>query len=233
MSSAVVCGECGEELVESPSVPEEQRRPCAKCGSTKRKYTLVAEPGVFRLTGYPAVLRFTPAPASLLLQAVVTLGEKTDDGRIIEAVAPAWFEIAKMIEADPSVMYQIDDRKWEELIAGWYEQRGYTVTLTPQSGDFGRDVIAELPGVLSIRIIDQVKAYAANRRVSANDVRALLGVLQADHKASKGLVTTTADFAPGVYTEPGIIQYLPTRLALVNGEELQRRLAEVANRSPG
>jgi restriction system protein len=134
--------------------------------------------------------------------------------------------LAKLIAENPAAMFQIDPRKLEEMMAGWYEQQGYTVTLTPRSGDFGRDVIAERPGVLSLRIIDQVKAYAPGHRVLANDVRALLGVLQADGTANKGLVTTTSEFAPGITTDPYISQFLPTRLELVDGVELRKRLAQ-------
>lgn len=175
-----------------------------------------------------------PPPAaqvSVLLQAVVEFGDKSSHGQVIVAVAPLWFEIAKMIEKDPSLMYQITPRKWEELIAGWYEAYGFDeVILTPQSGDLGRDVIAVKRGVLSVRIIDQVKAYAPGRLVPANDVRALLGVLGSDRAATKGLVTTTSDFAPKIETDELISPYLPTRLELVNGTELLRRLSEFAKR---
>jgi restriction system protein len=166
-------------------------------------------------------------PHGLLLQAAaLVLGETTHEGRLIEAVTPAWVGLAKLIAENPAAMFQIDPRKLEEMMAGWYEQQGYTVTLTPRSGDFGRDVIAERPGVLSLRIIDQVKAYAPGHRVLANDVRALLGVLQADGTANKGLVTTTSEFAPGITTDPYISQFLPTRLELVDGVELRKRLAQ-------
>ena len=53
------------------------------------------------------------------------------------------------------------------------------MNLTPRSGDYGRDVIAtsktKLVGV--VRIIDQVKRYTPPNEVTANDVRAMLGVL--------------------------------------------------------
>jgi len=52
------------------------------------------------------------------------------------------------------------------------------VTLTPRSGDYGRDVIAIKKGIGTIRVIDQVKAYKPGHLVGANDVRALLGALQ-------------------------------------------------------
>ena len=88
-----------------------------------------------------------PSLPSLLLQVVVTLGEKTDEGHIIEAVAPAWFEIAKLVASDPSAIYQIGYQKWEDMIAAWYKAYGFDeVTLTPRSGDLGRDVIAVKKG---------------------------------------------------------------------------------------
>ena len=61
-------------------------------------------------------------------------------------------------------------------MAGAYSKAGFDeVTLTPHSGDFGRDVIAIKRGIGSIRVIDQVKAYKKGHLVTANDVRALHG----------------------------------------------------------
>ena len=132
---------------------------------------------------------------------------------------------------DPGAVHQIDPRKWEELIAGWYKAAGFDeVTLTPRSADLGRDVIAVKHGVLSVRIIDQVKAYSPGNLVSANDVRALMGVLGSDLAASKGLVTTTSDFAPNITTDRLIAPLLPTRLELVNGVELINRLNSLAHK---
>ncbi|MGC8643521.1 MAG: restriction endonuclease [Isosphaeraceae bacterium] len=85
------------------------------------------------------------------MQAVVTLGDKTNEWQIIESVAPAWFEIARFAERDPSIIYRIDHRKWEEIIAGAYERAGFEeVILTPRSGDYGRDVIAVRRGLLAL-----------------------------------------------------------------------------------
>jgi len=84
--------------------------------------------------------------------------------------------------------------------------------LTPPSSDGGRDVIAVRKGICKIRIIDQVKAYAPKQRVSANDIRSLIGVLSSDLNVSKGFVTTTAEFAPKIYTDPSINQFIPYRV---------------------
>ena len=70
-------------------------------------------------------------------------GKAVAEGSLITAVAPAWYEIITMMENDPGILYRIDPRKLEEIIAGAYDRAGFDeVILTPRSGDFGRDVIA-------------------------------------------------------------------------------------------
>jgi restriction system protein len=165
---------------------------------------------------------------SLLIRAVVVPGSRTSEGRIIEAVALPWFDIIELIEKDPAVAFQISARKWEEIIAGAYKKAGFdSVTLTPASGDLGRDVIAEKHGMGVVRVIDQVKAYKPSHLVDANDVRALMGILQNDG-AAKGFVTTTSDFASKLRNDPLIAPWIPSRLDLINGEQLRKRLIELS-----
>jgi restriction system protein len=167
---------------------------------------------------------------SLLLQAVIVPGEKTLEGELVEAVALPWFDIIELLNSDPAVAYRIDPRKWEEIIAGAYQQAGFDeVTLTPRSGDFGRDVIAVKRGIGIVRVIDQVKAYGPGRLVTADDVRALLGVLQGD-KASKGFLTTTSDFAPKLCDDILLKPFMPAQLELINGTALLARLKELAEK---
>lgn len=169
---------------------------------------------------------------SMLLQAVVVPGEKTDEGRLIEIVAPAWFEIIELLLQDPAVMFQIDSRKWEEIIAGAYKRASFDeVVLTPRSGDLGRDIVATKRGLGSVRVIDQVKAFKPGHLVNANDVRALMGVLQTDG-ASKGFLTTTSAFAPRLSEDPLIKPLIPARLELVDGARLISRLKELAAVDP-
>jgi restriction system protein len=162
------------------------------------------------------------------LQTIVEQGEKTHEGRLIMAVALPWFDIIRTLLRDPAAAHMIPPIKWEEIIAGAYKKAGFDeVTLTPRSGDHGRDVIAVKRGLGSIRIIDQVKAYKPGYLVSADDVRALMGVLQGDG-ASKGFLTTTLYFAPRLYEDPLIIPFMPSHLELINGRMLLDRLKELA-----
>jgi restriction system protein len=165
---------------------------------------------------------------SILLQAVVTRGEKTEDGVVIEAVTIPWFKIIAFIKRDPNAVYQLDCWKWEDMIAGAYRENGFDVILTPRSGDKGRDVIATRPGFVSIRIFDQVKAYTPGNLVPANDVRALYGVLGLAGNVSKGIITTTTDFAPGVYKDESLLALMPHRLDLRPREKLIEWLTQTA-----
>jgi restriction system protein len=167
---------------------------------------------------------------TLLIQTVILPGATTNEGQLIEAVAEPWFEILALLDRDPSLMFQIKPRKWEELVAGAYDRAGFDkVTLTPRSGDLGRDVIAVKYGLGTVRVIDQVKAYGPNHLVTADDVRALLGVLQGD-KASKGFLTTTSDFAPMLPEDILLKPFMPAQLELINGKMLLARLKELAKK---
>lgn len=168
--------------------------------------------------------------AGLLLQTVVELGAKTDDGFIIHAVTLPWFAIVEALQRDPKLAHQLSSRLWEEIVAGAYERAGFDeVILTPRSGDFGRDVIATKHGLGTVRVIDQVKANGPGHLVTANDVRALLGVLDADG-ASKGFLTTTSDFAPRLPEDRLLKKYLGSQLELVNGTQLLARLKKLAKK---
>lgn len=200
--------------------------PCRACRSRDRTVQLVGGTAEARAGAPFAVVGTgTVEPPSILLRALVEPTGSTPDGDVIVSVQPAWDAIIKLIQEDPDALFKMDPRKFEELIAASYEQAGFDeVILTPRSGDFGRDVIATKRGFWSIRFVDSAKRYASNRLVPAADVQSLLGVLAGDQQASKGIVTTSSDFAPGIESHPLIKPFVPNRLELVNGEALKRRL---------
>jgi restriction system protein len=215
--------------------------PRAQDGSMAHAFNLDASSGHFSFFEGSAKIAAivgrieTPLPLfeattfpGLLLQTVIVPGARTNQGTLIEAVTLPWYDIIAFLKADPSNAFQIPWRKWEEIIAGAYKKAGFEeVTLTSRSGDHGCDVIAIKKGICSIRVIEQVKAYKPTHHVTANDVRALIGVL-AGHGASKGCLSTTSDFAPMIKRDPTIVPYIPSRLELVNGPALLARLEELA-----
>lgn len=159
--------------------------------------------------------------------AVVTIEDKVEDGDRISIVKPIYNELIQRLRKDPNYIYSINHRIWEEIIAASYDKAGFDeIILTPGSGDLGRDVIAIKKGFGSIRFIEQVKAYNPAHLVTADEVRALIGVLNADHGATKAIFTTTSNFAPLIESDKFIKPYLPFRLELINKEKLVDRLLE-------
>lgn len=165
----------------------------------------------------------------LVIQAaVIGFNDPSTHQLLVRSVTIPWIEIIKALEKDPSFLDTLKPRRLEELVAEAYTQLGYKdVVLTPHSNDKGRDVIvtATLPGIGTIRIVDQVKRYAPHRKVTANDVRALAGVLLRDRDVSKGIVTTTSAFAPGIQNEFAAL--MPSRIELKNGVALKQWLNDI------
>lgn len=231
MGEEILCAECGRSL------PLDERpgevSPCPGCGATTRNINLQVDPAVVGISAPAPKVHVIAEVSAVLVQGLIIPGERTDEGQLIRAVAPAWFEIIRIVSNDPKAIFRIPSRKWEEIIAGAYDAAGFDeVTLTPSSADRGRDVIAVKRGIGQVRIIDQVKAYAPHRLVTADEVRALMGVLQTDG-ASKGFVTTTSDFAPTLHDDPLIKPWIPSRLDLVSGEQLLKRLRKLEDSSQG
>jgi restriction system protein len=161
------------------------------------------------------------APPAITLKAVLHFGSPTAEGVLVQAAAVPWFEILREIKKNPNSIYDIEPRRWEEIIAGAYKEAGFDeVILTPRSGDKGRDVIATRHGVGSVRFFDQVKAYKPGHVVTAEEVRAMLGVITGAQNVSKGLVTTTGEFAPRLADDEYIRPYLPFRLELKARQDL-------------
>jgi restriction system protein len=162
--------------------------------------------------------------------AILNYFDSVPDGSLVTALYHPWRAIVDELSRDWNLAYKIPPHRWEEVIAGAFEQAGYDeVILTPRSGDFGRDVIATRKGVGCIRILGSVKAYKPSNQVKHDDVRALAGVLHGDPKASKGILMTTSSFAQRISTDPFISPLMPYRLELMDGKHLRAWLIELFN----
>jgi restriction system protein len=156
----------------------------------------------------------------LLETALVQRGESSPEGHEVPGPTATWFEISRQLKLDPDFRFELTSNptKFEEFLAGAYKLQGWdAVTLTPRSGDKGRDVIAITSQLSAMRVLDQAKANSPTNLVSQNDVRAIFGVLRLDHSATKGVITTTSDFAPGVAEE--FQKVIPYQLETKNGEQ--------------
>ena len=62
----------------------------------------------------PKILDLPP----IMLQAVLEFGNRTNEGLLVRAVAIPWFAIIRLMVEDPRYIYDLDARRWEELVAG-------------------------------------------------------------------------------------------------------------------
>lgn len=158
--------------------------------------------------------------------------QKVAEGTLIKSTAAVWKEIANRLANDWSLAMQLNPTQWEEMVAGAFEKEGFDeVILTPRSGDNGKDVIAVRKGVGAIRILDSVKRYKPGHLVTKEEVHALMGVVGLDQNASKGILTTTSDFAPRLLDDPNLAKAVPYRIELMNGRRLQEWLKALTARS--
>ncbi len=67
--------------------------------------------------------------------------------------------------------------------------------------------------------------------LAAEDVRALIGVLTLEQNVSKGIVTTTSQFATGIEKDENINRLIPFRLELRNGKDLHDWLSKLSVRA--
>jgi restriction system protein len=167
--------------------------------------------------------------AALSVSSVIIPERSTAQGILIRSTSLVWGEIVQALGNDWTLAYRLTPEKWEEIVAGAFKKAQYDdVTLTPRSGDHGRDVIAIKRGIGCVKIIGSVKRYAPGHLVGYDDIRALLGVLSGERDTSKGIITTTSDFPTRVNEDPFIAPFLPTRLELINGEVLQKWLRDLS-----
>lgn len=170
----------------------------------------------------------TEKKAEVTVSSVIIPEQKSTEGVLVKSASLVWASIVDELELDWRKAYEIPSHVWEEIVAGAYKKAGFDeVTLTPRSGDDGRDVIAIKKGIGSIKIIGSVKAYKPGLLVGCDDIRALLGVMSGERDTSKGIITTTSDFPPKVGDDPFIAPFLPTRLELMNGGVLKDWLLEL------
>ena len=81
-------------------------------------------------------------------------------------------------------------------------------------------------GYGSVRLVESVKRHSPGTKTTAEEVQALLGVVLSDPQATKGIVSTTWEFAPKIFENPQITQYIPHRLELVDRGSLIERFRE-------
>lgn len=132
-------------------------------------------------------------------------------------------ELIRHLAAHPEMMRRLDPRKFEQLVAELFRDKGYEVTLTPRSNDGGLDILAiEKSDIGSALTLIECKRYAKSNRVGVDIVRGLYGVVE-QKKATRGIIATTSFFTKGA---KAFRDTLPYRLGLADYDNLKKFLDE-------
>ncbi|MCC8423573.1 restriction endonuclease [Mucilaginibacter sp. UR6-11] len=96
----------------------------------------------------------------------------------------------------PEAIRDLSPRQFEELVAEIYEERGYSVQLTQQTRDGGKDlIIMHRSDIGNFMIYAECKHRAPDRPVGVGVVSELFGRINFD-RATAGMVVTSSYFSP-------------------------------------
>ena len=119
---------------------------------------------------------------------------------LIVAVSDCTRELVEHLKSNPNDLYQIHPRTFEEMVAAIFRNEGFETELVGSwnQADGGVDVIAikKVVDGIDLRTAIQCKRYKPTRRITADPIRSLAGVLDR-YRAHVGVVATTSYF-----TEP-------------------------------
>jgi energy-coupling factor transporter ATP-binding protein EcfA2 len=111
--------------------------------------------------------------------------------------------LIEKVKRDPRGIHGITPREFEELVAELFQKEGYTVDVTKQTHDGGKDLfIIENRRVGKFIYYVECKRNAPDRPVGVNIIRELYGTVMAD-RVTAGIVVTSSYFSDSakVFTE--------------------------------
>jgi restriction system protein len=110
-------------------------------------------------------------------------------------------ELLFYLAKNPNLIYELGSRKFEELIAKLFADRGHEVSLTKSTRDGGYDIFAKVKDAFSeFIILAECKKYSPDNKVGVEIVRGLYGVTEVN-KANQGLIITSSFFTKDAQQE--------------------------------
>ncbi len=147
------------------------------------------------------------APISELFPVLYSTTLLAKGRRIVTAIDAVNDELIVYLALHPELMYHLEPRRFEELIAELLRIQGFRPTLTPRSRDGGRDIIATRTDALGeLLYLVECKRYASDHKVGVSQVRGIYGVAQAE-RASKAVLVTTSSFTQDAVSFAAPLRY--------------------------
>ena len=145
-------------------------------------------------------------------------------GLTIQAdVADINSELIRYLAKHPELLREMNPRKFEQIVAELFRDKGYDVEVTKRTRDGGLDIRAYHHSDLGVLLgLIECKRYAPAKKVSVDVIRGLYGVVESE-RASFGLVATTSTFTQDAKSFQAQNKY---RLQLADFEDIKRWLRD-------
>lgn len=128
-----------------------------------------------------------------------------------------WDRLIAELAANPSRLFALDGRRFEELVAELLARDGMEVQLTQTTRDGGRDILASTHDSTGHHLfLVECKRFSPARPIGVDIVRSLYGVVEQE-RATAGVLVTTSRFTADAKAFAAPIQY---RMSLREYEEL-------------
>jgi hypothetical protein len=132
-------------------------------------------------------------------------------------------ELIKLLSRKPELLRETRPRKFEEIVAELWKDKGYEVMLTQRTRDGGKDIYAvHKDSFGSLLYVIECKRYASSNKVGVEAVRGLYGVKMAE-RASMGILVTTSSFTRDALEFANPLKY---ELSLKDYEDLMSWILE-------
>ncbi len=125
------------------------------------------------------------------------------------------WKVLNLLKEDPNMIYSLDPRMLEELVAEIYRYLGFRVELSGESLDRGIDFKIAEPDSRRTAVV-QVKRRSPHSKVSVKDIRELIGATILCN-ANKGILVTTSTFTRSAHD---LVERSPVEIELMDTENL-------------
>jgi restriction system protein len=123
-----------------------------------------------------------------------------EESQIVEATKPEIIvfndALIEKLKKEPNGLYKISPRQFEEVVADLLSDMGWEVSLTKETRDGGKDILAyKDTGLNKILCLVEAKKYSKSNPVGIGLVRQLHSTLMHE-KANMAMMVTTSRFSP-------------------------------------
>lgn len=168
------------------------------------------------------------APLSEVYPLLYSAGTGAAAPELIRTIAAVDEELIRYLSKHPQMLYELNSRRFEELVAELLRAQGFEPILTPRTRDGGRDILAARSDALgNLLYLVECKRYAPHKKVGVERIRAIHGVTQAE-RATKGVIVTTSSFTKDAIAFASPLKY---GISLQDFEALKSWLSSY--RTPG